>query len=97
MTQHTPKWIWYPGDFELYHNMLLHARREEHGYSYGCMWHLPRPEYICQFYKTCTIPHDTTLFAAIKGEGYLSIDNYKCQKYDFFSAKNKLISLPWNG
>lgn len=77
MTQHTPKWIWYPGDFELYHNMLLHARREEHGYSYGCMWHLPRPEYICQFYKTCTIPHDTTLFAAIKGEGYLSIDNYK--------------------
>ena len=31
MSESSGRWIWYPGDFELYHNMLLHSRREEKG------------------------------------------------------------------
>ena len=27
--EHTPCWIWYPGDFELRHSLKLHARRQE--------------------------------------------------------------------
>ena len=54
MSESSGRWIWYPGDFELYHNMLLHSRREEKGCDYPCMWHLPRPEYSCRFYKDYT-------------------------------------------
>ena len=44
MTTQSARWIWYPGDFEIYHNMQLHSRREERGLHYPCMWHSPRPE-----------------------------------------------------
>ncbi len=69
--------IWYPGDFELYHNMLLHSRREAYGYDYPCMWHLPRPEYSCRFYKTCDVPCDTTVTVAVSGKGWLTVDGQR--------------------
>ena len=37
------QWIWYNGDFELYHSMKLHARREEYGVEYPCFWSLSAP------------------------------------------------------
>ena len=74
MTNTSARWIWYPGDFELYHNMLLHSRREQNGYDYPCMWHLPRPEYSCRFYRKCTVPADTTVLVSVKGKGWFSVD-----------------------
>lgn len=35
------KWIWYPGEFEVYHNAQVHTRREDHGIAYPAMWMLP--------------------------------------------------------
>ncbi len=67
-------WIWYPGDFVLYHNMLLHSRREAHGYDYPCFWHIARPEYSCRFYKSCDLSHDTAVSVTIRGKGWFAID-----------------------
>ena len=35
------KWIWYPGDFEIYHSNLLHERREERGVNRIGYWVQP--------------------------------------------------------
>ena len=32
------KWIWYPGDFEIYHGMLQNFQREERGYGWPAYW-----------------------------------------------------------
>lgn len=34
------RWIWFPGDYEIYHSILLHSRREEFGAEYPSMWGL---------------------------------------------------------
>ena len=71
------RWIWYPGDFEIYHNMLLHARREEFGCDYPCMWHVPRPEYSCRFHKTFSLSEAADIAIDIKGKGFARIDGRK--------------------
>ena len=64
------KWIWYPGDFELYHSMLLHNRRRVLGdyknlnsererdivsaYYYP-MWRVDGPRRNCTLYKKAKI------------------------------------------
>ena len=37
------KWIWYNGDFEIYHSLKLHTRREEFGCEYPPFWALTTP------------------------------------------------------
>ena len=37
------RWIWYPGDYELYHSLLLHSRREDRAISLPSMWDLAVP------------------------------------------------------
>lgn len=32
------KWIWYPGDFEIYHSNKVHSRREDFGLEYPPIW-----------------------------------------------------------
>ena len=45
------QWIWYNGDFELYHSMKLHSRREEYGVEYPCFWSLSAPYPTASFAK----------------------------------------------
>ena len=45
------KWIWYNGDFEIYHSMKLHTRREEFGCEYPPMWALSAPYPNVSFWK----------------------------------------------
>ena len=37
------KWIWFPGDYEIYHSLLVHSRRYERGVHIPCQWHLATP------------------------------------------------------
>ncbi|MBE5809064.1 MAG: hypothetical protein E7317_12085 [Clostridiales bacterium] len=66
------KWIWYPGDFELYHSMLLHARREEYGYAYPVMWHVSRPECLACFSTIVDLAEDVTATVYARGKGYVN-------------------------
>ncbi|MBQ8393700.1 MAG: alpha-rhamnosidase [Clostridia bacterium] len=70
------KWIWYPGDFELYHSMLLHNRRRVLGvYNnlnsnketeiastyYYPMWRVDGPRRNCTLYKKAKIEKAETI------------------------------------
>lgn len=33
-------WIWYPGDFEIYHGMRQNFDREERGFFWPAYWHI---------------------------------------------------------
>lgn len=69
------KWIWYFGDFELYHHMLLSFRREETEHDYPCMWHISRPEVSAYFFKDCYVPKDTTIRIVTHSKGMVQIDD----------------------
>lgn len=44
-------WMWYPDDFELYHAMLVHNRRERRGDYYSPMWRVDAPHRNVRLYK----------------------------------------------
>ena len=65
------KWIWYCGDFELYHHMLLSCRRQEVGFDYPCMWRVARPELNVTFYRKFEVPADSRMFVKSNSKGFV--------------------------
>ena len=55
------KWIWNPGDFELYHSMLLHNRRTYQGVYYPPMWRVDAPARNTLLYKRLDLEQSETL------------------------------------
>ncbi len=64
------KWIWHPGDFELYHSMLLHNRRtttrtyqngETKSVYYYPMWRIDAPTHNAILKKTATLDKEETI------------------------------------
>ena len=47
-------WMWYPGDFEIYHNLKLHLRREERGFVWPAFWRLDDCWHSVRFRKKST-------------------------------------------
>ncbi|MBR5409586.1 MAG: hypothetical protein IK104_02865 [Clostridia bacterium] len=68
------KWIWYPGDFEHYHHMLLSFRRQEYGCDYPCVWHISRPEVSARFLRSFTTEHDGVFTVVTRGKGMVRLD-----------------------
>lgn len=66
------KWIWYSGDFELYHHMLLSCRRQEVGFDYPCMWRVARPEVNATFYRKFEVPEDSRMFVKSYSRGFVA-------------------------
>ena len=91
MSNTDSRWIWYPGDFEIYHNMLLHSRREEKGNDYPPFWHISRPEYACRFYHEYTAEKELSVLISIKGKGSLKTDG---QFYPIASNAETEVTLP---
>ena len=81
------QWIWYNGDFELYHSMKLHARREEYGVEYPCFWSLSAPYPTASFAKAYHADEADTLRLVTPHKAYLTIDNVRY-------AANTDISVP---
>lgn len=48
------QWIWRYGEFECYHNMILHTRRQQYGYPEPVVWKLYAPEPVVCFKKEVT-------------------------------------------
>lgn len=48
------QWIWKFGEFEVYHNLLLHNRRQQYGYPEPVVWKLYTPEPVVCFRKKVT-------------------------------------------
>ena len=69
------KWIWYHGDFELYHSMLLHARREEFGCEYPTFWKLSPPYPNVRFFKSYHADEDDVVRFVTRAKAYVMVDN----------------------
>ncbi len=63
------KWIWYNGDFEIYHHLLLSCRRQEHGCDYPCMWHISSPEKSVSFIKDFAAETDSVFRVCTYSKG----------------------------
>jgi len=68
------KWIWYPGEFEIYHHMLLSCRRQEKGCDYPCAWHISRPEVSGRFRKRFTAIEGGSFTVVSRGKGMVRVD-----------------------
>ena len=72
--EHTPCWIWYPGDFELRHSLKLHARRQERDYYRLAIW----PVYDCwhsvRFFRRAELTAPEGLTVLARGKGNVGVD-----------------------
>lgn len=46
------QWVWKFGEFEIYHNMILHQRRQQYGFMEPVVWKIYAPEPVVRFKKT---------------------------------------------
>lgn len=68
------KWIWYNGDFELYHSMKLHTRREEFGCEYPPFWAMSAPYPNASFAKAYHSDEEDTVRVVTPHKAYVTID-----------------------
>ena len=66
-------WIWHYGDYEIYHNMQVHLRREEQGYHRPAFWKISTPYASVKFTKTFTCDGGF-LLCHINGQGHVMVD-----------------------
>lgn len=67
-------WIWYMGDYELYHSMVLHTKREAFGTFQPAFYQTAGVYNKINFWKEADIPHDGQVTLYVKGCGCLYID-----------------------
>jgi len=77
MNNSSPVWIWYPGDFEIYHHLLLNTRREERDYQWPAFWKLDDCNHNVRFRKQldCDAAEVMTVYA--QGLGHVMVDGQK--------------------
>ena len=68
------KWIWYNGDFELYHSMKLHTRREEFGCEYPPFWAMSAPYPNASFAKAYHSDEEDIVRVVTPHKAYVTID-----------------------
>ena len=68
------KWIWYRGDYELYHCIQLHSRRVEYGAEYPAFWSFSTPYPLVEFFKIFDAPSDGFFRVSFHGSGYVKFD-----------------------
>ncbi len=71
------KWIWYNGDYELYHSIKLHSRREEYGCEYPTFWSLSAPYPNASFAKAYHADEAHTIRVVTPHKAYVSIDHHR--------------------
>ena len=68
------RWIWYPGDFEIFHSNLVHSRREDFGIEYPPMWMLFSPYPRVDFKKYIESAEDRTIRVHSRSYGMVLLD-----------------------
>lgn len=81
------KWIWYQGEFETFHSLAVHARREQYGTVCPAVWHLPTVFPTVEFNRTFTAETDFTFTCHAHGQGQIRLDR------DYFPL-DAAVSVP---
>ena len=68
------KWIWYYGDYEIFHGNLLNSRREEKGDSYPPFIALPSIHANVGFEKRYNLDRNTGFHVVANGQAQVRID-----------------------
>lgn len=68
------RWIWYPGDYEIYHSIKLHSRREEFGAEYPCFWGMANVCPRVNFEKNVCFEQDGYLIIHANCKCYVLLD-----------------------
>lgn len=67
-------WIWHYGEYEIFHAMNIHLRREEQGYHRPPFWKISTPYVSVKFRKKIT-SEGGYMICFINGSGHISVDN----------------------
>jgi len=73
---HQSYWIWHYGDYEIFHTMNLHLRREEQGYHRPPFWNISVPYTSVKFKKQIQC-ESGYLICHINGNGHIAVDNVR--------------------
>ena len=79
MSENTSYWLWYPGDFELYHALKQNFSRVERGCPWPAFWKSEGFRNRVVFRRCYDLPEETTFFVAgVAGSvGYVQLDEEK--------------------
>lgn len=98
------RWIWYGGDYEIYHSILLHSRREEMGREYPSMWALSNVAPRVSFRKEFDVEKDGYIRILSNGKAMITIAgkryargekiNLAAGHYSIFVEVTKISGLP---
>lgn len=92
--KNTARWIWYQGDFEIYHSLLVHSRREEHGIDYPCVWALSTPYPRVDFRKKFNCVKKSKLKVISNAIGRVFVDNERFplnEEIDINSGEHTIV------
>ncbi|WP_070040527.1 amylo-alpha-1,6-glucosidase [Robinsoniella peoriensis] len=81
------RWIWYPGDFEIYHALKVNTRREERNIMWPAFWRLDDCCHNVRFRKKAVFEKETRICVYANGNGYFDVDG---KKYPY----GEMIQLP---
>ena len=70
-------WIWYPGDFEIYHGMLQNFRREERGLGWPAFWKMDDWRKNLRFFRKYELKQQETFTVYGRGAGHVQVDGKK--------------------
>ena len=79
MSEKTSYWLWYPGDFELYHALKQNFSRVERGCAWPAFWKSEGFRNRVVFRRWYDLPEETTFFVTgVAGSvGYVQLDEEK--------------------
>ena len=74
------KWIWYYGDFEIYHSLKMQLRREEYDYHFAPFWRMDSCWHNVLFRRNIVLGKQETVIVHAYGSGRVEIDG---KRYPF--------------
>ena len=70
-------WIWYPGDFEIYHGMKQNFCREERGLGWPAFWKMDDWRKNLRFFNKYELEQQETFTVYGSGVGHVQVDGKK--------------------
>lgn len=70
-------WLWYPGDFEIYHGMLQNFSREERGMDWPAFWCIDDCRKNVKFVRSYELQQKTEFIVYSHSSGYLTMNGEK--------------------
>jgi alpha-L-rhamnosidase len=95
------KWIWYPGDFEVWLHTVVAGRRQERGQPYPPFWRVDSPYGLIKFEKSYSIKQPETIEIFSDGRYHVRIDGkivygFKPDNFELPAGSHRLQFLVEN-